>query len=457
MLAQCVEGCVALHTLVGEAAGDQFGWEARVLGDLNGDGVADFVATSPTNDAGGNDAGRIYVYSGLTGQELFRVTGTTAGAWFGNSVSAAGDLNGDGIPDLIVGEPFTARGRARVFSGADGALLMTFLGQTNGDQFGFRVTGGADADGDDIPDLIISAIARDTNGNNSGSAYLYSGANFSLLCTVNGVDAADQFGGAVAFVGDLDGDERSEFVIGAQNAGNSANGRAYVYSFVDGQCALRQTLVPGSPSIEFGQFFISGRQDVDADGVPDFYVSDFNANRAHLYSGATLERLHTFAGDNNGGFGIGELLPDIDNDGYADLILAAWISPAGGDQAGKTFVYSGRTYDVLETLTHTIPGATFGFDAAGIGDINGDGSADYLISAAWDAAQRGTTYIIAGQVRPFLSGDLDFSGCVELPDLAALLAEFGCNGSSCAADIDRNGVTDLGDLARLLTNFGACR
>lgn len=454
--AQCLEGCTAIHTLVGEAAGDQFGWEARLLGDVNADGVADFVVSAPTNDGGGVDAGRVYVYSGATGAELYRLTGAIANAQFGTTSNPAGDSTGDGAQELAVGSPCAARGRVTLHSGASGTELRAWGGEAVGDQFGFRVAGGGDLDLDGVPDLLVSAPRNDAFGVDAGRVYALSAVTGGVICSVDGESANDLFGTALAFAGDLDGDGRDEFVVGAQDAGAGAAGRAYICSFNGLNCTRIRTMSPSGLAFEFGQFFVDGREDLDRDGVPDYYVADFNVNKAYLYSGADGSLYTILGGDGNGGFGIGELIPDIDNDGHADAILAAWISNAGGFQAGKVFVYSGRTAEVLETLTHDIPGATFGFDAAGMGDLNGDGREDYLISAAWDAAQRGTTYVIAGKVRPFLDADFDFNECVDFFDAELLMGEIGC-AASCLTDADDDGDSDMSDAALLQASFGACR
>ena len=109
---QCVEECTATHTFLGEVAGDQFGWKSNGLGDLNGDNVNDFVVTAPTNDGGGLNAGRAYVYSGADGTELFRITGGGANWQLGIDANAAGDVNGDCVPDVIAGAPIAGSGRA---------------------------------------------------------------------------------------------------------------------------------------------------------------------------------------------------------------------------------------------------------------------------------------------------------------------------------------------------------
>ena len=162
-------------------------------------------------------------------------------------------------------------------------------------------------------------------------------------------------------------------------------------------------------------------------------------------------RLVVLTGDGAGGFGIGRIVEDLDGDGHADLLLAAWNSGAGAPNAGKAFVYSGADGSVFATLTHDVQGAQFGFDANGMNDVDGDGRDDYLITAAWDSQQRGAAYLIRGVVGPDLVGDFDGDGSVDAGDLAVLLAAWGaCPPDDCAADLDGDDVVGAGDLALLL-------
>jgi hypothetical protein len=207
----------------------------------------------------------------------------------------------------------------------------------------------------------------------------------------------DGFGASASTAGDLDGDGRAEIVIGANLAGSNGTGRAYVYSFDGESCERVRTFDPTGPATQLGLYFADGGRDVDRDGTPDYYVSDFNANRAYVFSGASGDVIFALTGNNeNGGFGIGRIVDDLNADGHADLVLAAWASSRGASKAGKTFVYSGRDGSILETFTHDRAGANFGFDADGMGDVDGDGRIDFLITAASDLNARGVTYIIAG-------------------------------------------------------------
>jgi hypothetical protein len=189
-----------------------------------------------------------------------------------------------------------------------------------------------------------------------------------------------------------------------------------------GTVAAIRTHIPPPPASRFGQFFVDGEADVNNDGTPDYYVSDYNVNRAHIYSGATGGIIWTLMGDNNGGFGIGRMAGDVDQDGWGDLLLAAWISAVGGNQAGKAFVYSGRTGAVLETFTHNVVLAQLGFDANSMGDVNGDGKIDHLLTAANDSSARGKAYLVAGTVATFSRADIDLDGDVDTDDAEALAA-----------------------------------
>ena len=209
----------------------------------------------------------------------------------------------------------------------------------------------------------------------------------------------------------------------------------------------------GVPSANFGLFFADGGRDVNGDGTPDIYVSDFSANRAHVFSGTDGQHIHNISG--TGGFGIGRIVDDVNGDGKADLMLAAWTAGEGAPGAGKAFVYSGADAAILETFTHNIAGANFGFDANGLGDVNDDGLGDYLITAASDAGGRGTVYVIAGTVAPPI-GDLDGDGHVGITDFLLLLAEWGpCDDcGACAADLDGDCVVGITDFLMLLANWG---
>ena len=183
-----VEPVKILREWDGEAANGQFGWIARNIGDVDGDGVPDVVTSAPTlND----EAGRINVYSTKTGKLLWKADGAS-GDQLGLGLEGAGDTNADGIPDVIASSPMA--GYAKIYSGRDGRVLLTLKADDAAkDQFGEHVGGVGDVNHDGFTDVIVGAPGHD-----EGRAYVYSGKDGRLLLTLHGERAGDNFGNAVA-------------------------------------------------------------------------------------------------------------------------------------------------------------------------------------------------------------------------------------------------------------------
>jgi len=434
-VAQWVEpDCRAIHDMVGENPGDQFGWVANPIGDVDGDGISEFIVTAATNGGNGANSGRIYLYDGATGLERWRATGG-AGWNLGFDGDLAGDIDGDSVPDVIAGAPGAAGvGRAVVYSGTSGVIIRTFFGENPGDQFGYDASGGGDFNGDGTPDLLITAQSHDTAGNNAGRVYVYS-ADGTLICAIDGFVANGLFGSAGQFIGDVTHDGRDDIVVAARN--DSGAGRAYVFSWDGVQCILEYQLTPPGGGVDFGWFFANGGHDVNADGTPDIYINDFSFNRAHIFSGVDGSIIWSLNGNGEGGqFGIGRIVEDVNGDGHADAILAAWVSGQGAPSAGKGFLYSGADASVLQTMTYTVQGAGFGFDAAGMmGDVDGDGAHDFLITAASEAGSTGRVFVMAGTVLPSV-GDI----CPDSFERLRGLPMGGDLDSLCASDDDALGT-----------------
>ncbi|HUL18208.1 MAG TPA: FG-GAP-like repeat-containing protein [Steroidobacteraceae bacterium] len=382
-----VEPVRIIHEWRGEAANDQFGWIARNVGDVDGDGVSDVVISAPTHGAGGAHAGRIYVYSGRSGRRLWSADGA-AGDELGTGLEAAGDTNQDGIPDVIASGP-AGRGIARIFSGRDGRVLQEFHAESPDEMFGSHSAGAGDVDGDGCADVIVGSPGREGESKTAGHAYVYSGRTGARLRTLTGERPGDQFGSTVA--GFSTGSQRY-LIVGAPRAGPARHGRVYVYA--GPAYALKFTIEADETGNALGLMFVSVPGDLDGDGVSDIYASDWSnaahglsSGRIYVHSGRTGARLLVLTGENAGdGFGTSASVSgDVDGDGRADLIIGAWQYGGAAVSGGRVYLYSGRDGRLLRRFTDRVPGDTLGFDAVGLGDIDGDGGADLLLSAAWSA------------------------------------------------------------------------
>jgi len=262
-----------LLRLVGRAAGDRFGQALAGVGDLDGDGRPELAVGAPGSDAGGSSAGELTVFSGADGEPLWRVTG---GSWdqLGRAVCAAGDVDGDGSPDLAVGVPFSDAGAFNggavyVLSGRNGGRLRSMLGEGIGDQLGFALAGGTDADLDGVPDLLcVAPGAENASLIDAGAAELRSGADGRVLTRVYGREDAAYLA-AADFLGDLDGDGRPELLVGAASAGTAQQGRVRVVSGADGSELAEHV---GLRSRDWFGASVAALGDLDGDGRPDFAV-----------------------------------------------------------------------------------------------------------------------------------------------------------------------------------------
>ncbi len=388
----------------GEAANDQFGWIARKLGDIDGDGAMDFVTSAPNRSAGGKDAGRIYVYSSGTGKLLWKADGK-AGDTLGIGVECAGDTNGDGIPDVIASAP--PNGVAYIYSGKDGSVLQSLKSESKAPEaFGQHVAGVGDVNHDGFADVIIGAPPPPGKpGKGTGRAYVYSGKDGKRLLTLVGESEGDRFGNAVAGYSDA---RQTFIVVGAPKAGSEKHGRVFVY---DGLTTKPRFTFEGDATAgAFGAMFLSVIGDTDGDGTPDIYVSDWQdgakgplTGRVYVYSGKDGRRLLTLTGENEGdGLGTSPSpAGDVDHDGYDDLIVGAWQYAGAATSAGKAYLFSGKDGALMKSYTCRTAGDTFGFDAVGMGDIDRDRSEDFLITSGWSGIKgyhSGRVFLISSGV-----------------------------------------------------------
>ncbi len=395
-----VEPVAVLREWDGEAPNDQFGWIARNLGDVDGDGIADVVTSAPTHGGTSNDAGRVYVYSTKSGALLWKADGAP-GDQLGTGIEGAGDTNGDGIPDVIAAAP--GSGKAFVYSGRDGRVLLTLTAENASDQFGRHADGIGDVDHDGFADVIVGAPS---NSASAGRAYIFSGKDGHALLTLSGEADGDSFGSAVAGWSDA---KHTLFVVGAPRAGPRHSGRVYVYDSLTNHPKF--TIDSDETGGALGGMFVSVLGDVDGDGVPDAYASDWlnsalgaQTGRVYVNSGADGRRLLALTGEEAGeGFGTSpSIAGDVDGDGRADLIVGAWQFSGAAIGAGKAYLHSGRDGKLLASYTCRTPGDTFGFDAVTMGDVDRDGTDDFLITSGWSGVHgfhSGRVFILSSGIR----------------------------------------------------------
>jgi len=334
-----------LFTIAGADPGDLFGWSVAGAGDVDRDGRPDIVVGAPF---GGPDTeGVVTVHSGRDGRELYRFSGVGALDYFGWSVAGPGDVDGDGFPDVLVGAPEDglppSRAYVRVFSGRDGSILKTCeggeyspSGTVNGHDFGVSVAGAGDFDRDGRPDFLVGATGR--NDQEWGFvAVIGMGFGESLVPDRGGFPG---FGGAVSGLGDVDGDQVPDFIVGAP--GDDLNGRysGSVWILSGGGRTVLWSLRVSSPGELLGAS-VCGPGDVNGDGRPD---AGFGATEAHV-GDVGFASLYSWR----------RLALTSDRHAISLRVAGAQILrlQANADDAGKA-------YYVLGSLSGTAPGTPVG-------------------------------------------------------------------------------------------------
>jgi len=397
----------------GENDGDTFGISAASVGDVNGDGYDDFVVGAHFYPSEGGQ-GRAYLFFGGPAIDTVAdlVISTPTGnniAWFGISVAAAGDFNGDGYPDFIIGARNAGQpGKAYIFYGGpvlDATPDVTLTGEITGSfsWFGNSVASAGDVNGDGFDDVIVGAPAYGPGGSQVGRAYVFFGGNApdSIADRVfTGTNAGDELGWVVGSAGDMNGDGHPDVFATAPRYYSGSTDPGGVYVWLGGPAfdtvpdlTIRGTGASDRPG------YTANAGDVNADGFSDLIVS--KSGHAEVYLGgpsldATPDLMII------GNFATVAGAGDVNGDGIDDFMVGDPGDDTGGADAGRVSVYFGGnpldgTGDL--NLFGDRPGRYLGRSLASAGHLDGPGPADLLAGAAEDPEQigydRGRVYVYA--------------------------------------------------------------
>ena len=439
--------------LTGEESHDYFGKTVSCPGDVNNDGYSDVIVGADYNDAGGTEIGRAYVYFGGPAMNVnadVTLTGEANRDHFGSVVSSAGDINGDGYSDVLVGAQGndgggSGSGRTYIYYGGEkmnNTRDLIFTGELANDWFGCSVSSAGDVNNDGYDDIAIAAKWNDEGGINAGQVYIYFGGS-SIDSTADVILTGEednlQFGACVSSAGDVNNDGFYDLIVGMDKYGT---GKAFLYyggTSMDDIADLIFT--SGLDNDGFGKS-VSSAGDVNNDGFDDIIVgADGYPGNAYIFYGGLIMDDNidlVLPGISTGSrFGCSvSSAGDVNNDGYDDVIVGASGNNTMGTLAGRAYIYFGGSE--MDSLVDIILSGEaeddyFGTSVSSAGDINEDGFDDVVVGAYGN--KEGRAYIYYGSTSMDNVPDLILTGEAEEDHFGICVSDAG--------DVNNDGYSDL--------------
>ncbi|MGX5853393.1 FG-GAP-like repeat-containing protein [Dyadobacter jiangsuensis] len=460
-------------TLESDQTEAQFGISVACAGDVNADGYADLLVGARYFDKGQNNEGAAFIYQGtkdgLSTTPVSTLESDQGDAWLGSAVAPAGDVNGDGFSDVLVGSyafdhgqkdegsVFVWMGEASDVTGGSPTIIKY---NTTMPAYGYSISSAGDVNGDGFDDIIVGAHSYDNGQNNEGAAFIYyggpTGLDLNSFKIMESNIPGANFGISVSSAGDVNGDGYADVAIGATgfSNGETFEGGVFIYHGSTSGLTNNPTKILESNVINgYMGFTVTNAGDVNGDGYGDIAVGSPKYSDGQLDEG----KFYLFYGSSNGlnnqyftsqesnqadthlGSSIASI-GDLNSDGYDDIIVGA-ISFGDDDRGAATIFFgasSGLNINAPQAITGKNAQEGFGSDVSTGGDINGDGYQDIVVGAPGYDNGDGAVYLFYGS-----STGINVSQAVVLKgNQFNTTANMGQSVAS-AGDVNGDGYSDI--------------
>lgn len=400
-------------TLLGQQMDEEFGRTVACAGDVEGDGFADILIASRMQGKNLLNEGVVMLFSGIPAginkkpASVFK--SGQANSYLGQSLASAGDVDGDGFSDIVIGAHLydhTQNNEGAIMTwhgGASGPNTVAALSTGQPESaFGYSVSGAGDVDGDGYDDVVVGAPHYDNGQSEEGVAFLFKGTPDGISKIPSNMLEADQadagFGTSVSAAGDIDGNGYGDLIVGAMHYDNGEDEEGAAFVYLGSPAGLNPVpiqLESNKPGAWFG-CAVAHAGDLNDDGFSEIVIGAMNYSNGQSEEGA----LYLFPGSLNGpnptGLRIIEsdqedarlgnavsAAGDLNGDGTDDIVAGAYS--LGDYDAGAIFLGYGKA-KALDSLTidcikGTQDQAHFGWDVSGAGDVNGDSYSDLIVGA----------------------------------------------------------------------------